>query len=155
MDLHDMLKVFIVSAMPLSELRGGLPLALHYGFSPLEAYVLCVLSNAFPVPFILMLLGKVEKIMGRYETTSKIFNFFLRRGEKKKDVVERYGYAGLTLFVAIPLPVTGAWTGSLIAFILGLKPLKSFAYIFIGILIAGVVVLALSMGVISIAYGIW
>ncbi len=149
MGLGELISVIIVSAMPISELRGGIPLALYYGIPPAEAYLICVLANALPVPFLLLFLDKIGQILDRFNPTSRLYRYFVERSEKKRDVIDKYGYAGLALFVAIPLPVTGAWTGSLLAFLLGLKVAKSFSFIFVGILIAGLVVTLASLGVLS------
>jgi len=142
------IEVLVVSAMPLSELRGGIPLALYLGFSPLESYILGVVGNLIPVPFILLLLDKIKNIKIKF--ISKAYLEITKRVEKKRDLIERYGYVGLTLFVAVPLPVTGAWTGSLLAFLLGLNKLKSFLAISVGVSIAGIIVTLTSLGVLQV-----
>ena len=143
-----MIEVLVVSAMPLSELRGGIPLALYLGYSPLESYVLAVLGNIIPVPFILLLLDKIKNIKIKF--ISKIYLATTTRIEKQKSVIEKYGYVGLMLFVAVPLPITGAWTGSFLAFLLGLNKLKSFLAISVGVSLAGVIVTLTSIGVLQI-----
>ena len=144
----EVIEVLVVSAMPLSELRGGIPLALYLGFSPLESYILGVVGNLIPVPFILLLLDKIKNIKIKF--ISKAYLEITKRVEKKRDLIERYGYVGLTLFVAVPLPVTGAWTGSLLAFLLGLNKLKSFLAISVGVSIAGIIVTLTSLGVLQV-----
>lgn len=144
------LEVLVVSAMPVSEIRGGLPLALYYGFDPLEAYVLSLIGNILPVPFLILFLEELVKITTRFDPVDRFYRFILRRVERRKEFVERYGYIGLTFFVAIPLPVTGAWTGSLIAFLLGLDKKKSVIFISFGIGMAGIIVLLASLGVINL-----
>ncbi|HIP25299.1 MAG TPA: ligand-binding protein SH3 [Archaeoglobus profundus] len=134
--------------MPLSELRGGIPLALYLGYSPLESYVLAVLGNIIPVPFILLLLDKIKNIKIKF--ISKIYLATTTRIEKQRSVIEKYGYVGLMLFVAVPLPITGAWTGSFLAFLLGLNKLKSFLAISVGVSLAGVIVTLTSIGVLQI-----
>lgn len=143
-----MIEVLVVSAMPLSELRGGIPLALYLGYSPLESYVLAVLGNIIPVPFILLLLDKIKNIKIKF--ISKIYLATTTRIEKQRSVIEKYGYVGLMLFVAVPLPITGAWTGSFLAFLLGLNKLKSFLAISVGVSLAGVIVTLTSIGVLQI-----
>jgi uncharacterized membrane protein len=145
--LNEFLDVVIVSSLPISELRGGIPLALYYGMSPVTAYFICVLSNAMPIPFLLLFLEKIGIILNKWRVTSKIYGYFVRRTEKRRDIIDRYGYLGLTFFVAIPLPITGAWTGSLLSFLLGMNKKKSFLHIFAGILIAGLLVISASLGV--------
>jgi len=142
------IEVLVVSAMPLSELRGGIPLALYLGFSPLESYILGVVGNLIPVPFILLLLDKIKNIKIKF--ISKAYLEITKRVEKKRDLIERYGYVGLTLFVAVPLPVTGAWTGSLLAFLLGLNKFKSFLAISVGVSLAGIIVTLTSLGVLQV-----
>ncbi|MFO7966867.1 MAG: small multi-drug export protein [Archaeoglobaceae archaeon] len=144
------LRVAVVSALPVSELRGGIPLAFYYGFDPFKAYFISIIGNLVPVPFLLIFLEKMRKLALRWGWTSTIYLFFEKRAERRKGVIEKFGYPGLIFFVAIPLPVTGAWTGSLVSFLLRLKPMRSFFFIAIGVLIAGVVVTAAVMGVFSI-----
>lgn len=146
----NLVTILIISALPFSELRGGIPLALLYGFSPIQAYLISVLGNILPVPFLLLLLEYLVGIVTRVEGLNKIYRKVVERVEKRKSIVERYGYLGLTFFVAIPLPVTGAWTGVLLAFLLQLNRLKALFFISAGICVAGIIVLLTSLGVIKI-----
>lgn len=143
------LLVLAVSATPISELRGGIPLAIYLGFSPLEAYLLSVVGNFLPVPFILIALDRLLKILSRFSSIWNLYKKIELRVERKKDLINRYGYLGLTLFVAVPLPVTGAWTACLLAFLLNLDRLKSSLAIMTGICIAGVIVLSPIIGLIN------
>ncbi len=145
------LSVLFVSALPFAEIRGGLPLALYYGFSPVEAYIIAVIGNILPVLPLLLLLDFLVGIATRVSVIDRIYSKIVERVERKKAIVEKYGYLGLALFVSIPLPVTGAWTGVLISFLLRMDKLKSFLAIFAGVCIAGIIVLLISLGVISIA----
>jgi len=147
----DLLNVVVVSALPFSELRGGIPLAVYYGFSPVKAYTIGVIGNLLPIPFLLLFLEQLRNFVLKLRWISAIYLFFERRTEKRREIIDRYGYFGLLLFVAIPLPVTGAWTGTLISFLLKLNPLRSFLFIAAGVLIAGIVVMATVMGLISVA----
>ncbi len=142
--------MLIVSAMPFSELRGGIPLAIYLGLPPTEAFLLAILGNLLPIPFLLMFLEKIDRIVIRWEPLARIYLKVVERIERKKIIVERYGYLGLLMFVAIPLPMTGAWSGSLLAFLLRLNKTKSLIFITIGVLIAGILVLSASLGVVSI-----
>jgi uncharacterized membrane protein len=146
----NLLSVLLVSAMPFSELRGAIPLALYFGFSPAEAYLLSVLGNILPVPFLLLFLDYLVRIATKVELLARVYRRVVERVERRKGVVERYGYLGLTIFVAIPLPVTGAWTGTLLAFLLQLNRVKAFLFISAGVCIAGVVVLLASIGIIRL-----
>jgi len=144
----DWLKVVVISSLPISELRGGIPLALYLGFDPVCAYLISVLGNIIPVPFLLALLNIIERIALRTPVSS-LYLKVVERTEKRRDLIERFGYLGLTLFVAVPFPITGAWTGCLLAFLLGLNRIKSFVFIVLGILIAGFIVLSSSLGILK------
>lgn len=137
----ESLYVILISALPIFELRVGIPVALYYGFRPWEAYTLAVFGNFLPVPFLLLLLNKLLGIVKKFQSLWRVYELVQLRVERKRKVVEKYGYFGLTIFVAIPFPATGAWTGCLLAFLLGLNNLKASLAILFGILIAGVVVL--------------
>ena len=146
-----LLEILIVSALPISEIRGGIPLAIYYGLDPISAYILAFIGNLIPIPFLLIFLENIIKLMGKIEILAKPYNKLLSRVEKRRKLIEKYGYFGLTLFVAIPLPITGAWTASLLATILNLRKLKSFMFISIGVAIAGFIVLISSLGVLSLS----
>lgn len=141
--------VLIVSAMPFSELRGGIPLALSLGFDPFTAFVLAFTGNIIPIPIILLFLEKLKNFFCRWKFIDKLYRKIEKRTLEKKKIIEKYGYLGLTFFVAIPFPVTGAWTGALLAFLLNLSPKKSFIFISSGVFIAGIIVTLASMGVLS------
>ncbi len=143
--MREVVLVLLTSASPISELRGGIPLAMYLGFSPLEAYALAVFGNALPIPVILLVLNKIDRLIAALPMIGKIYNRCVDLALKRKSLVEKYGYLGLMFFVSIPLPVTGAWTGTLIAFLLRMNPLKAILFIYLGILIAGVIVLSLSL----------
>ncbi|MEM1956841.1 MAG: small multi-drug export protein [Archaeoglobaceae archaeon] len=143
----ESLYVILISALPIFELRAGIPVAIYYGFKPWEAYTLAIFGNFLPVPFLLLLLNKLLEIAKRFRTLWAIYEFIHIRVERRREIVEKYGYLGLTLFVAIPLPVTGAWTASLLAFLLGLNNLKASIAILLGILIAGIIVLIPTVGI--------
>ncbi len=146
-----LLEILIVSALPISEIRGGIPLAIYYGLDPISAYILAFIGNLIPIPFLLIFLENIIKLMGKIEILARPYNKLLSRVEKRRKLIEKYGYFGLTLFVAIPLPITGAWTASLLATILNLRKLKSFVFISIGVAIAGFIVLISSLGVLSLS----
>jgi len=149
--VQSWIEVLIVSMMPVSELRGGIPLGLILGLSPIETYLLAVAGNFIPVPFLLLLLDEVGKIAERWRLTAKLYSKIVERTGRRREIIERYGYPGLVLFVAVPLPMTGAWTGSLLAFLLRLNPAKAVFSILLGVIIAGVVVTTVSFTGISLA----
>lgn len=132
----------ILSALPISELRGAIPIAIGvYGIDPIEAYFLAVLGNLIPVIPLLLFLEPVSNFLRRFKLGDMFFTWlFTRTRQKHSDRMEKYGLLALTMFVAIPLPVTGAWTGCAAAFVFGIKFRHALLAIFAGLLIAGIVV---------------
>ncbi len=148
------LVVIVIAALPVSELRGAIPMALKvYGMSPWKSYILAVFGNLLPVPVLLLFLGRVESYLrSRFSVFDSFFSWlFSRTRRKTRDKVARYGALGLVPFVAIPLPVTGAWTGVAAAYIFGIKFRYAFPAIALGVLIAGIIVTLASIGALSIA----
>ena len=145
MAIPDWIYVVVASMAPISELRGGIPLAiLKYGYSYPQAYLICLISNVAVIPPILLLLKWVERWIRRYEWGEKLFDWLwghIRKGGREEKL-QKYGPLALIPLVAIPLPVTGAWTGSLLSYLLGLDRLRAFLYIAMGVAIAGIIVCA-------------
>lgn len=144
------LVVLFVSALPISELRGGIPLALALGLTPAKAFIISIIGNVLPVPFLLLFLEKLKNLFLRVEVVERYYKKIEARVLKKKRIVEKYGYIGLALFVAIPFPATGAWTGSLLATLLDLEFKKSLIFISLGVIMAGCIVLSASLGLLTI-----
>ncbi len=141
------LLVLLVAALPFSELRGAIPLALSYGMSPAKSYMLGVAGNLLPVPFLLLFLGRVERALRRFELFDRFFTWlFARTRRRRRRGVERYGALGIVPFVAVPLPVTGAWTGTALAYVFGIPFRYAFPAISAGVGIAGVIVTLSSLG---------
>ena len=137
----NVLKVLALAASPISELRGAIPVAiLHFHFPWHYALLLAIIGNLVPVPFILLFLGALSRLLSKVGIFKRMLHWFFERTRRRGRIVESYERIGLTLFVAIPLPVTGAWTGSLVAVLLGIKFKHAILSIFIGILIAGTIV---------------
>ncbi len=143
------LMTLIVAALPISEVRGAIPLAVGvYGFSPLEAYLISVLGNLLPIAPLLLFLGPVSDFLRRFSLGDRFFTWLFSRTRRKYiQDHENFGLTALAIFVAVPLPMTGAWTGCAIAFLLGFRFWPAFAAIAAGVLIAGVVVTAAVVGV--------
>ena len=147
--------IFIISMIPILELRGGL-LAAGPAFLDVpmwRAIPICIVGNIIPVPFILLF---ITKIFDWLKGTKKIRPFVEKlenRAMNKKDRIERYEFWGLVLFVGIPLPGTGAWTGSLIAAMLGIRFRKAFPAVLIGICLAAFIMTILSYTVIGSIFG--
>jgi uncharacterized membrane protein len=145
--LSPELAVFITSMLPIVELRGALPLAINLYHIPwVKAFLIAYIGNLVPVPFILLLFKPVVTILSRITFLARFFNWLFEKTRKKSSsMIERYEEIGLLLFVAIPLPGTGAWTGALIAFLFGLDFKKSLLVISLGVFIAGVIVTCLCL----------
>ena len=140
------LVVIILSVLPVVELRGSLPVAINlFDIAWYWAYVLAVVGNMLPVPVLLLFFGTLAKVISRVNAGRKLVDWILQRTRRRGRMVERYGKIGLVLLVAIPLPMTGAWTGSIAAFLLGVKFNSAFISILIGVLIAGVIVTCLCL----------
>lgn len=139
--------IFIISLLPILELRGGLIAARILGVEFIKAFIICYIANILPVPFILLFINYLFNKMSKWKPTKKIVDWLSNKTLKKKDQIDKYGYFGLFLFVGIPLPGTGAWTGSLLAILLNLDKKKSFITIAIGVLAAGIIMSLLSYGI--------
>ncbi len=144
--------VFLIAMFPIVELRGAIPWALSPAMGGAlpwySALLAAVLGNMAPIPLILAFLGRVSSWLSERSRLAGIFfEWLFRRTRRKGGPIERYGHLGLVLFVAIPLPVTGGWTGAVAAFLFGFGFWRSLGCIAAGILLAGVVVTLASMGV--------
>ena len=128
--------VFIISMVPILELRGGLVAAALLKISYIKAVVICIVGNLIPVPFILLLINKIFEFMKKHNICKNIVLKLEEKAMGKSDTIKKYEFVGLLLFVGIPLPGTGAWTGSLIAALLGVKLKKAVPAIFLGLLLA-------------------
>jgi uncharacterized membrane protein len=143
MDFLDILKVIGIAILPVSELRGAIPIAISvYDFSWYYAYIFGVIGNLLPIPFILLFLNSIIPWLCRWHFLERIIQWFLARTRRKGKLVERYEWFGLMIFVAIPLPITGAWTGAILAVLMGLTFKSAFSSIVVGALIAGGLVTA-------------
>ena len=146
MDTSDAIHGFIISALPFVELRASIPLLIiAYDVPWYWALLVCFVGNLLPIPFLLLLLEPVSKLLRKVGFLERIMDWVFERTRRKGGAVEKYGPWGLVLVVAIPLPGTGAWTGSLLAFLMGMPFRRAFPPIALGVLIAGVVVTAMSV----------
>ena len=143
----DWLIIILISMSPWIELRGAIPIAiLEYHWQWWQALPISVLGNMIPVPFILLLFRVVEKELRKNPTFNKLIDKLFDKTRKKANTkVEKYEELALVLFVAIPLPFTGAWTASLIAYLFNLDIKKSILTIFLGVIIAGLIVTILTI----------
>ncbi len=151
-NLGDVLRpeviVFIVSLLPILELRGGILVGFLLGMDLLPSFIIAFIGNIIPVPFILMFIKFIFKKLKKTRMKGfieKIEN----KAMSKSNQIQKYAYLGLLLFVGIPLPGTGAWTGSLIAALLEMDNKKSFGIIVLGVIMAGIIISILSYGVLG------
>ncbi len=145
-----------ISTLPIVELRGAVPVGhILYKTNRMAAsgkvkhsllvYAVAVVGNMLPVPFILLLLGPLSNVMMKFRLGKRFVDWLFERTRRKSANIEKYEELGLTIFVAIPLPVTGAWTGAMAAFLMGLPFWKSMLFILLGVMIAGVIMTILSL----------
>lgn len=142
--------VMFTAALPVIELKGAIPVGISLGLSPFHAAVISFMGSMIPVPFILF---AIRPIFNYLKKTSIFKNIVYRLTDKslsKSGNIQKYGAWGLLLFVAIPLPGTGVWTGSLIAALLDMRFKWAFPAIFIGNLIAGILIMGISNGVFNV-----
>lgn len=147
--LSKELIAFVVSMVPILELRGGLLAASWMHIDMIRAIVICVIGNIIPIPFILLLITKIFNKLKQTRTFKPMVEKLENKALGKKDQIEKYEFWGLVLFVGIPLPGTGAWTGALIASLLGIRFRKAFPAIIIGILLATCIMTIVSYGILG------
>lgn len=141
--IPDYLVVFIISLFPILELRGGLIAAAVLNKALVPSFIICFIGNILPIPFILLLIKKIFKLMKKWKATYKIADYFEKKGEKNAKEAESKSFWGkilfLFLFVAIPLPGTGGWTGALVASFMNMKLKYSIPTILVGVFTAGLI----------------
>ena len=135
--------VFVISMLPILELRGGLLAASIIGMDFIPAYIISILGNCLPIPFVLIFLDKIFNWLKKFKTTEKIVVKLEKKILSKKAQIEKYGYLG------IPLPGTGAWTGAGLAVLLRLDKKKSSIAIFLGVILASIIMSIISYGILD------
>lgn len=146
MNLDNIIKVLLMAAAPIGELRLALPVAMHtYNYSWQAAFLVSVIGNLLPIPFVLLLLDPVARIASKVKLLDRLIQWVFSYTGRRSDEVKKYEGVGLMLFVAIPLPGTGAWTGAIVAYLLKLNFWYAFVSIALGVVIAGVIVTVLSI----------
>ncbi|MBQ4516917.1 MAG: small multi-drug export protein [Clostridia bacterium] len=154
MHLSNELVVFIVSMIPIVELRGAIPFGFVLNMNPWILYLLAVIGNLLPIPFILMLIRPIIRWFLKTKLLRPIGLWLEAKVEKNKGKIEKYEFWGLCLFVAIPLPGTGAWTGALVAAFLDMRLGRAFLSIAIGVLIAGLI-MTFGSGIVAFIIGLF
>lgn len=144
--IPDWLVVFIISVCPILECRLGMFAAIVLlEMNPFVGFIISFLGNILPIPFILLLINWIFKVLKKVPGINKAIFWLENKTMKKRDKIDKYGIWGLLIFVAIPLPGTGGWTGALLASLLELNKKKSFLVISLGVFIAGLIITVLSL----------
>lgn len=144
--LTAILITIAIAMVPVVELRGALPIGVGMGLPPLAAAGLAILGNLIPIPFLLILVPKIFDFLRDKKCTKKLIAWLENKADKHQKTIDRFGWLGLIILVAIPLPGTGAWTGALVSSCFKMKFWPSILAIIIGVLIAGAIVLGLTYG---------
>ena len=148
LDIWDIAKFLLVTVSPISELRGGIPLGIYLGLLPWSAFLIAVIVNTlifFPIFFVLPLL--YDKFLTRIPLFDKYLDSLRKRGKAK---VDKYGFWALLFFVAVPLPITGVYTATILAWLLDMDWRRAFLPVAVGVVIAGVIVLLGYLGVVEV-----
>ena len=148
--LNKMFGIFLISMLPVVELRGAIPVGAAIGLPWYLNMIVSIVGNLLPVPFILLFSVKAFEFMKKHNILVKFIEKIENRAKKRSEGLATGEFIGLMLFVAIPFPGTGAWTGALIAALLQFDRKRSFIYITLGVLIAAAIMIAASYGVISL-----
>ncbi len=136
--------IFCISLLPILELRGGLLAASILGVPWAKAFLICVIGNMLPIPFILLFIKQIFKLLKKVKGLDKIITKLEKKADEKGSKINKSRNIGLFTFVAIPLPGTGAWTGALVATMLDIRMKHSFPVIFIGVITAGIIMSVLT-----------
>lgn len=144
------LTVMLTAALPIIELRGAIPVGISLGLSPIHATALAFIGSMIPVPFILFTIRPIFNYLKGTKTFKKLVHKLTDRSMNGSGKIQKYGVWGLLIFVAIPLPGTGVWSGSLAAALLDMRFKWAFPAILVGNLIAGILIMILSHGVVSV-----
>lgn len=149
--MRDVLLVILATVTPVSELRGAIPLGIGLGLDPVLTFAVAVVTNAvlfLPTRFVLeFFYSSVLRRIPRFD------RYLLGVRKRGQPVVEKYGLLGLALFVAVPLPLTGAYTGTILSWLLAMEWKRSFIAVVLGVLVAGIVVMLATLGVVSLVPG--
>lgn len=148
--LGKYITIFIISLFPILELRGGLIAAKLLGLPAVSSFIICFIGNILPIPIILWLIDPIFRFLRRWKFFDKIITWCEKKAHSKKEKIENLKYIGLFLFVGIPLPGTGAWTGCLIAALIGMDKKKSTVAAISGVVLAGIIMLIFSYGILGL-----
>lgn len=141
--------IFIISMLPILELRGGLIAASLLNMEVIPSFLICFIGNIIPIPFILWFITPLFTKLKKTKFFKPMVEKLENKANNKKEQIEKYQFIGLLLFVGIPLPGTGAWTGCLIAAILDMDKKKSLLAAILGVILAGIIMMFLSFGLLK------
>lgn len=147
--LKALLLTFGTALLPVLEVRGAIPVGIANGLDAWTAYIVSVIGNMLPIPFLILLARKVIDWLKKHNILVKFTSWLERKGAEKGERVQQYSFWGLLIVVAIPLPGTGAWTGALVASLLNMRLKNALPAITLGVLIAGGIVMAVTFGIVS------
>lgn len=139
------ISVILVGMLPIFELRGAIPLGFYFGLPLVKNFMLSILGNMLPIIPFMFLLNPVSEYLRRIPLWKRFFDWLFERTKNKADVVQKYEALGLAIFVAIPLPMTGAWSGAIAASLFKIKFRYAFAAIFLGVIGAAIIVTILCL----------
>ncbi len=149
--ISSIIKTFIISLIPTIEMRGSIPVAITlYKLDPFIASIVGILGSFAPAPIILWLLPKLFPFLEKIKPFKKVIKYLEKRSLEKGKKIEKYGLFFLSIFVAVPLPGSGAWTGTLIALFMGLPYKKSLIAIFVGLILSAIIVTSTTIGVVKL-----
>src|SRR5690554_866041 len=148
--INETLLVFFTSFLPYLELRGAIPLAFYYGARPWQAFLIGVTGNLVPIIPVMVVLSYLARWSNKYNIFYYLIKWIQRKTRKQQDKVHKYGFWGLMFFVAVPLPMSGIWTGAAVAYLLGIKKRHAFIALTFGTLIAGILVTLMTAGILKI-----
>lgn len=140
--MNNLIEPIIWSLAPISELRGGIPIALYNGFSVYSAFFICVLANLLVIPIVFLFLDNLQDVFMKNRFYHKVFNKYIekKRESLEKHIGTKWEFFALMLFVGIPLPITGAYTGSLLAWFFDVPRKKAYSALVLGVIMAGLIV---------------
>ena len=142
--LKSIVITLLIAMVPVIELRGAIPIGTGMGLSPILATTISIVGNIIPIPFLLLFVPKIFDWLRDKKLTKKFIRWLEKKAAKNKKTIDKYGYLGLIILVAIPLPGTGAWTGALVSSCLNMKKKPSLLCIVAGVIIAAIIVFLLT-----------
>ena len=143
---NTLIEAFLFSILPIAELRGGIPYAIFNDIHPLTAYIVCVVANILVFPIVYFFLEVIHPIFLKISFYKNLFDKIVIRTRKKLELkIERYGFWAIMIFVMIPLPVTGVYTGTLASWLFDIPKKRSFLSIVLGVIISGLIMTGISL----------